>query len=108
MRLRRGETVLAAQTPSLLRVRVIICAVLAALSAVPPLLPYGMPDVSLRVRRSSGDADRDVAATRRMNRSSIVWLAARRQGIARCTALHLDCARSPKRGRYRFTREKMW
>ena len=41
----------------------------------------------------------------RVNRSSIVWLAARRQGIARFAALHLDCARSPGRGRYGFTQE---
>lgn len=34
-----------------------------------------------------------------VNRSSIVWLAVRRQGIARSAALHLDCARSPGRGR---------
>ena len=46
MRLRRVETVPPprappAQTPSLPFVRVIICAVLAALSAVPPLIPCG-------------------------------------------------------------------
>jgi len=33
----------------------------------------------------------------------ILSLAARRKGIARCAALHLDCARSAWGGRYRFT-----
>jgi hypothetical protein len=30
----------------------------------------------------------------RVNRSCILWLGARRKGIARCAALHLDCAPS--------------
>ena len=44
-----------------------------------------------------------------MNRASIVWLAARRQGsiVPPSPAdLHLDCARSPGRGRYGFTRKE--
>jgi hypothetical protein len=32
-----------------------------------------------------------------MNRSWILWLAARRKGIARAAVLHLDCARSAKK-----------
>jgi len=35
----------------------------------------------------------------------ILPLAARRQGIARYTALHLDCARSARGGAYRFALE---
>src|SRR6266513_1882053 len=35
-------------------------------------------------------------------RGFILALAARRKGIARCAALHLDCARSVRRGAYRF------
>jgi hypothetical protein len=45
----------------------------------------------------------------RVNRASIVWLAVRRQGsiVPPSPAdLHLDCARSPGRGRYGFTRKK--
>ena len=45
----------------------------------------------------------------RVNRASIVWLAARRQGsiVPPSPAdLHLDCARSPGRGRYGFTRKE--
>jgi hypothetical protein len=34
-----------------------------------------------------------------VNRSSILWLAARRKGIARCAALHLDRAPSAEKGR---------
>ena len=37
---------------------------------------------------------------------SILSLAARRQGIARYAALHLDCARSAEGGAYRFALEK--
>jgi hypothetical protein len=37
---------------------------------------------------------------------SSLSLAARRKGIARFAALHLDCARSAERGAYRFALEK--
>jgi hypothetical protein len=36
----------------------------------------------------------------------ILPLAARRKGIARFVALHLDCARSAEGGAYRFALEK--
>jgi hypothetical protein len=36
----------------------------------------------------------------------ILSLAARRKGIARFAALHLDCARSAEGGAYRFALEK--
>ena len=86
----------------------IICAVLTALaSASTPLsLRYAPAAALLRVRRSSRlNLIGWCGETPRVNRSSIISLAARRKGIARYAALHLDCARSPKRGRYRFTRE---
>ena len=38
----------------------------------------------------------------RVKRSPILWLGARRQGIARSAALHLDCARSAEGGLYRL------
>ena len=44
-------------------------------------------------------SNRIVRVTFRVNRSSILWLAARRKATARSAALHLDCARLPQRGR---------
>ena len=40
------------------------------------------------------------------NDLSILSLAARRKGIARFAALHLDCARFAEAGAYRFALEK--
>jgi hypothetical protein len=42
------------------------------------------------------------------NRATILPLTARRKGIARCAALHLDCARSAERGAYRFALQKQF
>ena len=47
----------------------------------------------------TGEAHRMMRVSDCVNRSSILWFAARRKGIARSAALHLDCARSPQRGR---------
>jgi len=47
----------------------------------------------------TGEAHRMMRVNDCVNRSSILWFAARRKGIARSAALHLDCACSPQRGR---------
>ena len=107
--LRHSETVPAlfpAQTPSLFLENVIICAVLAVLSAVP--IPRSHSE-SRTPRCGCADhhgyGSTQTQSTARVNRVSIVWLAVCRKGIARSAALHLDCARSArKRGTYRFTR----
>jgi hypothetical protein len=76
-----------------------------ALGRPDPALPLGKPNAALRVRRSSLDsAHRKSIYGTRVNLISIVQLAARRKGIARSAALHLDCAPSVgKTGTYRFT-----
>ena len=76
-----------------------------ALGRSDPALPLGKPNPALRVRRSSLiKAHRKSIYGTRVNLISIVRLAARRKGIARSAALHLDCARfARKTGTYRFT-----
>lgn len=69
------------------------------------MLPLGKPDAPLRVRRSSPhSAHRKSIYRTRVNLITIVRLAARRKGITRSAAVHLDCVRFARgEGRYRFT-----
>ena len=65
-----------AQTPSLLFLALIICAVLAVLSVIPSHAPMRKPAAPLRVRRSSRDTvHHNMAGTKCVNRSSIVRFA---------------------------------